>query len=71
MIQACPRCGRDMEEPFTALSRMDNKTKICPACGTTEAIENMMHCFVPQVRVIYWDDYTEQAQHMRMMDGHL
>lgn len=28
-----------MTEPFVALSRVDNKTKICPECGTKEAFE--------------------------------
>ncbi len=36
----CPKCKR----PYTgypALSRRDNKTEICPDCGTREAIEDM------------------------------
>lgn len=36
----CPRCKR----PYTgrpALSRMDNKTDICPDCGIRETIESI------------------------------
>lgn len=38
----CPRCScRSMQYP--ALSRADNKTKICSACGTDEALFCMVH----------------------------
>lgn len=34
----CPKCKKTyLEHP--AISRVDNKTKICPECGTREAIE--------------------------------
>ena len=36
----CPKCRK----PYTgrpALSRVDNKTDICPDCGMREAIESM------------------------------
>ena len=36
----CPICGR----PYSgvpALSRTDNKTKICPDCGTRQALESI------------------------------
>lgn len=32
----CPICGQDYEE-HPAISRKDNKTKICPNCGVGEA----------------------------------
>ena len=32
----CPRCGR-VTTDYPALSRRDNKTKICSQCGTDEA----------------------------------
>ncbi len=36
----CPRCGKPYcERP--ALSRTDNKTLICPDCGTREALESI------------------------------
>lgn len=38
----CPRCGK-MYDGYSALSRGDNKTNICPACGTDEALINYMH----------------------------
>ena len=32
----CPYCGEDYSEP-PATSKKDNKTKICPRCGVSEA----------------------------------
>ena len=36
----CPRCGKTYTEP-PALSRSDNRTYICPDCGTREALESI------------------------------
>lgn len=36
-LAICPRCGAEYREP-PALSRLDNKTLICPDCGTREAL---------------------------------
>lgn len=36
----CPRCGKAYREP-PALSRADNRTYICPDCGTREALESI------------------------------
>lgn len=33
----CPRCGKTYTE-YPAISRADNTTEICPACGTEEAL---------------------------------
>lgn len=33
----CPKCNEEYSE-YPALSREDNETKICSACGTKEAI---------------------------------
>jgi len=33
----CPRCGKKTTD-FPAISRRDNKTKICSKCGTEEAM---------------------------------
>ena len=33
----CPKCGK-IYYGYPALSREDNKTEICPECGTKEAI---------------------------------
>ena len=35
--RTCPRCGKRYNEP-PAISRKDNKTKICSLCGNEEAI---------------------------------
>jgi len=34
----CPRCMADYQG-HPALSRLDNRTEICPACGVAEALE--------------------------------
>jgi len=34
----CPRCGESYEKGMGALSRRDNSTKLCPQCGTDEAM---------------------------------
>ena len=36
----CPKCGKKYTE-HPALSREDNKTLICPDCGTREALESI------------------------------
>jgi transcription elongation factor Elf1 len=36
----CPHCGNPLTD-FPALSRADNKTEICSACGMREAMEAM------------------------------
>ena len=38
----CPKCNKEMYPPRVALSRRDNKTNICPDCGTQEAIADYM-----------------------------
>ncbi len=39
-VRICPKCGRTYSE-VPALSRADNKTLICPDCGTREALESI------------------------------
>ena len=38
--RTCPKCGIIYTEQ-PALSRIDNKTMICPDCGIREALESM------------------------------
>lgn len=46
----CPKCGK-IYHGHPALSRMDNKTEICPDCGTKEAIDSIpKHALSPQER---------------------
>lgn len=40
-VYDCPECGKKYVG-YPALSRKDNKTKICPDCGVKEAIEMAM-----------------------------
>ena len=39
-FSVCPRCGRPFMEP-PAISRKDNVTRICPDCGTREALASL------------------------------
>lgn len=39
-MRKCPVCKKNYCEP-PAISRIDNHTKICPICGTKEALENL------------------------------
>ena len=38
-IKICPICGNEYTE-HPAISRKDNITEICPACGTKEALDD-------------------------------
>lgn len=38
-MRTCPRCHQVEDLRFPALSRADNRTEICPPCGTEEALE--------------------------------
>ena len=39
-ISVCPRCGQTYHGR-PAVSRSDNKTQLCPDCGTREALESI------------------------------
>jgi len=39
-VSVCPKCGQTYAEP-PALSRTDGQTRICPDCGTREALESI------------------------------
>lgn len=36
-IKICPKCKKKYSQ-HSAISRIDNKTNICPACGIKEAL---------------------------------
>ena len=40
VLKQCPQCGKIYSGP-SALSRSDNSTEICPACGMAEALKAM------------------------------
>ena len=40
VFEKCPNCGK-FYSGYPAVSRKDNKTEICSACGTVEAIKAM------------------------------
>jgi hypothetical protein len=39
-MKICLKCGELYVKGKGALSRRDNKTEICPTCGTREALED-------------------------------
>ena len=39
----CPKCGKYYAS-YPALSREDNKTKICSECGIAEAVKMFVNC---------------------------
>lgn len=41
-VPVCPVCDKAYIDP-PALSRRDNKTKICPECGAKEALEDYIN----------------------------
>lgn len=41
-MKTCPRCSVSYSD-YPALSRVDNKTDICPKCGTDEALFNWQY----------------------------
>ena len=37
-FKICPKCNKKYDG-YPAISRVDNKTKVCPTCGTKEALD--------------------------------
>ena len=64
----CPVCGR-FYRAHPALSRKDNKTEICPACGMNEALEDAgmsgMQKDIPNIAVDE-SQYTKEAHYYGM-----
>lgn len=50
-ITVCPKCGKSYTG-VPALSRADNKTLICPDCGTREALDSIGVCAEEQEAII-------------------
>lgn len=50
----CPRCKINPLKRCPAMSRRDNKTKICSECGTAEALEDS-RLTPPWKGKSYWD----------------
>lgn len=49
--RTCPLCGQ-MFIGHPALSRIDNKTLICPDCGTRQALESIGVCEEEQEKIL-------------------
>lgn len=41
-VKVCPICGKEYTG-YPAISRRDNKTEICPHCGTMEALDTFLN----------------------------
>ena len=54
----CPRCGLKIIG-YPAISRKDNKTKICSDCGVLEAMEDYLH--IEYEGKIYWEKKYEKS----------
>lgn len=57
-VRRCPRCGR-LYKGYPALSRKDNKTEICPECGTAEAFERFLGTEYTGDK--YWSDDVDES----------
>jgi len=51
----CPSCKK-MVYQFPAISRKDNKTKICPACGAEEALNALFSDLYKKKKVVISED---------------
>jgi len=61
----CPSCKK-MVYQFPAISRKDNKTKICPACGAAEALNALFSDLYKKKKVaISEDDLNELKEEDR------
>ena len=47
----CPRCG-EAYTGFPALSRLDNKTLLCPDCGVREALDGLGIAIIEQNEIL-------------------
>lgn len=54
--QICPLCGGSYTER-PAISRLDNRTEICPLCGTREALDALGVDRLEQEHIIATIDY--------------
>ena len=59
-MKTCPTCKEEYEE-HPAISRRDNKTEICPDCGTREALEDFNNHNNPKLRVWWNSDFGKPA----------
>lgn len=60
--RVCPRCGGRYTDP-PALSRADNKTLVCPKCGTIEALIDQGH--TPEKAAELHDEMMKQWEEYR------
>ena len=61
-IATCPFCGQTYSGR-PAISRTDNKTPICPDCGTRQALESLGISFAEQNEIL-------ETIHRSQLDNH-
>ena len=63
-MSKCPICSSKMDEKRHALSRYDNKTHVCSACGLGEAFVNtkdnacILHGETPKNCGVSWEEWV-------------
>jgi predicted amidophosphoribosyltransferase len=58
-MRICPKCKKKYEG-FPAISRIDDKTEICPECGRAQALLNAaVHSAVSQLPKDQLDHYFQ------------
>ena len=61
-IATCPFCGHTYSG-HSAISRTDNKTPICPDCGTRQALESLGISIAEQNEIL-------ETIHRSQLDNH-
>ena len=60
----CPTCGVSVAKAFAAISRVDNKTRLCGKCGTEEGLSLYREqCTRPQ-----WQEDAENDPLLKLLD---
>ena len=52
----CPKCGIEIIEPFFAISRDDDSTKICPDCGAIEGFITFADAILWKKNQQHWNE---------------
>lgn len=58
-LKVCPKC-KEKYKGYPAISRVDNKTEICPTCGSAEAI--ILSMSLGKKKVVLGIDYITEEE---------